>query len=421
MAHRRAEVRLLDVGIRRFARPHAVEEVLRVSRRRVEIHLRGAFDRDRFLRRARLLRLELPRFLRFDQEAIVVNIAGALRSAELDVSERAEIFVGRHNRVPVPFEVVEGRQAARRELEANRHRVRNGSVVVDDELPAHRANRRRRFFIQEPANHIEKVNALVRDLRAIFVPPTEFIRRNVFLIRPFGAGPDPKFPIEVFRRRGRFRLPHSVRVHIRTMASPRDRRPPDFVFEPDFRDLAIKRRRTAVNPDLNDALVFSRRFDHRSPFDDRRRERFFAVNVEPGLARLDRLIRVPMVRRRQDDRVDVGAFVNLAEVGFERLRTVAELLRRVGQRLRVDVAKGRDLHIVRLFERLQELRTAVGDAEERESDFIVGAENFGFRRRRLQRGQPESERRRGAALKESSAIRFRREIAVGHGGPLSLR
>src|SRR5690606_29232651 len=55
-------------------------------------------------------------------------------------------------------------------------------------------------------------------------------------------------------------------------------------------------------------------------FVDRKRERFFAVNVFASLHGLDRNFRVPMVRRADDHGVDVFAFEHFAiiflNVGF---------------------------------------------------------------------------------------------------------
>ena len=56
-----------------------------------------------------------------------------------------------------------------------------------------------------------------------------------------------------------------------------------------------------------DAVVFAGGFDDETRFFDRERQRFFAVNVFARHTGFDRDLRVPVVRRRADDHVDVVA------------------------------------------------------------------------------------------------------------------
>ena len=152
MAHRRAQMRLFNVCVRTLSRSHAVDKVLRVERRRVQILLRVAGKLINLRLRARFFLLELAGKFRFNDVAIIVDVTGSFRTAILDVSKRFEIFVRRHDRIAAAFEMIEGDESSGGELEARGEGVGNRSVVVDGEFSAHRADGDGRAFAQRPAD-----------------------------------------------------------------------------------------------------------------------------------------------------------------------------------------------------------------------------------------------------------------------------
>ena len=98
------------------------------------------------------------------------------------------------------------------------------------------------------------------------------------------------------------------------------------------------------------ALVFARGVHEFAAFADRERQRLLHVDVLAVAHRLDRVERVPVVRRAHDDRIDVGTRHHLAEVvvAFGILVLVARVdLRQRGVAVRlVDVADREDPHRV---------------------------------------------------------------------------
>ena len=64
-------------------------------------------------------------------------------------------------------------------------------------------------------------------------------------------------------------------------------------------------------------------------FIDRQRERLFAIDILAGFHRLNRYLRVPMVRRSDHDRIDIFAIENLAIVAI-RVRFLALALFHLG-------------------------------------------------------------------------------------------
>ena len=97
---------------------------------------------------------------------------------------------------------------------------------------------------------------------------------------------------------------------------------------------------------LHDPVVFPRRLDHPTAFDDVVARRFLGVNILACLAREDRDQRVPVVRRGVDNDVDLFVVEQAAEVLFGTGSLAAVFLDNshgLGEIGVVDVADGDDL------------------------------------------------------------------------------
>ena len=115
---------------------------------------------------------------------------------------------------------------------------------------------------------------------------------------------------------------------------------------------SMHRRAAAIHrADLHQLLVARRRLDHLAAFPHRVRRGLFDEDVLAGLQAPDRRERVPVVRRRDDDGIDVlvveGASKVLHEPGLERGDILQALVvdarrREVG----VDVAERLDLDVL---------------------------------------------------------------------------
>src|SRR5262249_36468943 len=113
------------------------------------------------------------------------------------------------------------------------------------------------------------------------------------------------------------------------------------------------RSAAALRPGLDDALVLARRLDHAPALDDVVRDRLLDVDVLAGLAGPDRRQRVPVVRRRDDERVNVLLFEDLADVllGLRRpLLLVLDDLDGGGQDAGIGIDDAGDLSAVKAAE-----------------------------------------------------------------------
>jgi hypothetical protein len=142
----------------------------------------------------------------------------------------------------------------------------------------------------------------------------------------------------------------------------------------DFSRLLAKRVRPALNSDLDDALGFVRRLDHRPPFGHDERQWLLNVHVLAGAAGVDHLQRVPVVGGGNDDGVHVLAIEELVVV-VELIRVRADLLGGEVEVWLIEVADRDDLRVLVGEERVEHLVAAIAQADEADADAIVGAEH----------------------------------------------
>ena len=144
--------------------------------------------------------------------------------------------------------------------------------------------------------------------------------------------------------------------------------------------LAHGRAAAVHRADLHDLAVGARRVDHLAPFPDGVRRRLLDVDVLAGLQRPDRGERVPVIRNRDDDGVDVLVVEDAPQVlHVARLERRDILQRRVvgarGEQVLVDVAERLDLDVLELGEALLQRVALSVDADAGGHDFVVGAEH----------------------------------------------
>ncbi len=182
-----------------------------------------------------------------------------------------------------------------------------------------------------------------------------------------------------------------ARLH-RPVGIPADRRPRLVAQAARHVDLAqaavvdelnrLPHGRTAAvhGPDLDDAVVVRGGLDHPPPFPHRVRRRLLDVDVLARLQRPDGRQRVPVVRRGDDDGVDVLVVHHAAQIlhepgpeGGHVLETlVVDPLR--GQ-IGVDVAQRFDFDVGQPREAALERIALAADADARRDHAVVGAED----------------------------------------------
>ncbi len=125
----------------------------------------------------------------------------------------------------------------------------------------------------------------------------------------------------------------------------------------------IERRTPPVRSDLNHAFVASSSLDHLASLVDRDGQRFFNVHVLAGVAGVDCLNGVPVIRRGDHHGIDVFTFHYFSEVTVGSLASATFFLG-LGQGSLVDIAQRHDLCIVMFHESIDQLASAVGHADE---------------------------------------------------------
>ncbi len=154
--------------------------------------------------------------------------------------------------------------------------------------------------------------------------------------------------------------------------------------------VGVVRSAALLRPHLDDAIVLARDVHHHAALADRQRQGLLDVDVLARLAGHHRRQRVPVVRRADDDRVDVGSVEHAAEVPghqFGRLREVPRHQILDLRALRViDVTERHDLRAQ--AQRLAQVAGAHAAATDQpHADAAVGAAHLGLRLRRDRAGQ----------------------------------
>jgi hypothetical protein len=132
--------------------------------------------------------------------------------------------------------------------------------------------------------------------------------------------------------------------------------------------------------DLHEALVLVRGVDHLTAFPHRVGCRLFDEHVLAGLETPDGRERMPVIRRRHDDRVDVLVVQHAPEILHE-----ARLERRHvrqplvvdprGREVRIDVAERLDFHVCKPGEAALERIALAANADAGEDHAVVGPDD----------------------------------------------
>ena len=279
---------------------------------------------------------------------------------------------------------------------------------------------------ERPVREVEEVRAEVRDLAArVVVEPAEPVEGAVAVVRHARSRAEPRVPVEARRRRLVLRVADPLRPLVLHVERAHGGDAPDRAVAQERRRFGEDGRRAPVEPDLAHAPVPSRRLHHAPALGHAQRERLLDVDVLAGLERVDRLQRVPVVGRRDDDRVDVAP-VEKPPVVLELLRRAADLRGGEVEVRLPQVADRHDLGVSLCEEAVEHLVAAVAEADEAEANAVVRpehtprAEGRGHaRRRRALREVPS--RRLGHAfapariIARGRATRARRSRPEGRG------
>src|SRR5687767_895812 len=274
---------------------------------------------------------------------------------------------------------------------------RRRGVVVDDDLRVRRvavvdvsetaadAQRvaRQARFAQEPARNVHLMDALVADVAvAVEVDPVPVVvdrtpTRIVPLRRHERRRPAP---LVVVHRRGdrlwAVRLADAVAALVAEATGHGDLAEVPRL-DPLHR-LAQPLARADLRARLDDLVVLLGGVHELAPLPHVVRDRLLDVHVLAVLDCPDRAERVPVVRRRDGDRVDFAARQQLANVGVG-LDVRAELrarLRLVEHR-RVGIADRNDAHALDLGEAREVVHASAVQADHGDADVVVGAEHIG--------------------------------------------
>ena len=241
------------------------------------------------------------------------------------------------------------------------------------------------------------MHAPVAHLARELLVPAEVVRRGRVLVRTERARPEPLVPVEPLRGLARGALADAVREEVGDARGAAHAERAVLAAVDLALQLAVDGAAAAVEAHAHDLLRRLLRVHHRAALGDRGGERLLAVDVLAGLDRVDRHDRVPVVGRRDVDRVDVRVLEEAAVVRVElaraRLHGVEDglflreqlavlvvedreaALEAPFKELRVergfvalevrvvDVAEGRDLHVGLAHEQVQHLRAAVAHAD----------------------------------------------------------
>ena len=128
-----------------------------------------------------------------------------------------------------------------------------------------------------------------------------------------------------------------------------------------------------LHSDLADPVVHARRLHDLRPFFDPQRQRLLDVDVLAGVERVDRGLRVPVVRRGDQHHIELLHLEQLAMIG-ERFR-VGRFLLGLVDLFRPDIAERRDLDIGIGLEQRHVVPASLAGSDHAENYFVVGAKD----------------------------------------------
>ncbi len=187
-------------------------------------------------------------------------------------------------------------------------------LFLSHEDAAGRADSRRRAQVQQPADHVEHVDAHVADDAVAVLherPPAAGVIDRA--VRPHRGRTRPHLVVQILRRRRVGRVAAIPHVIVTADLDVGDLAQLAFFDDPVL-GLDQVGRAPPLHVDLHDALVLAGRRDHRPGLDHVDADRFLDVHIRPGLAGGDHGQRVPVVRRRDVDDVELLLLEHLAPI-----------------------------------------------------------------------------------------------------------
>ena len=217
------------------------------------------------------------------------------------------------------LEDVELHRLAGRELEDAEHRVRNLRIraILRVVLAADRRDVTRRTLVHHPAHRVEIVDAPVADLTGEVRMPAEVVRRGRVLVGTIRPRPEPLVPIEPFRRITRRTLAEPVREDVRDTRGAARAERAVLARINRLLEFPIGVVSAAVEAHGHNLIGILLRVDHRAALGNRRRQRLLAIDILARLDCVNRHDRMPVVRRRNADGIDVLVGKELPVVGIE--------------------------------------------------------------------------------------------------------
>ena len=326
----------------------------------------------------------VPTRLGRDFPVAPVHIQGSLGAVEQDSVSREPSRVSVRDPVFV-------RADERRKLVARHDRVRGLAIVDQRVLASERGDGSRSLLRHRPEHDVEKVDAPVGHHPAGIVPEPPEVgeligvdAETVLVELPGGRRTEPHVPVEIGWRVGVGRLPDALRIHVGVVPRANEADRPQAPALHDVLGLSEVLAGSLLGADLDHAVVLAGGLDHHLPLVNGHRDRLLHVHVLAGLAGLDGHVGMPVIRSRDQDRVDVFGGDQLAEIRID-LGSGHHGQGEFEIRL-VDFAESDDFDVVGQFQdRSQVVPAATAASDHAEADLVLARLASCRRRHRGQR------------------------------------
>ena len=225
-----------------------------------------------------------------------------------------------------------------------------------------------------PMNDVERMLAQVGHLPAGVIPePAEMVDGAVGIIGALGRGTEPEVVVEFARRRGIWRIPETWEDVAKELDLDGDELA-DLTAANEFARAGVVGGRALLGADLDDAVVAASGVEHPAALFDEEREGLFDVNVFARAAGHHGHKGVPVVRRRDNEGVDVFVFEKLPEVVVTGGGASDGFDGGVEAGLK-DIGHGDDLGAGKAVEIARVQTPDEAKADDADADAVVGAEN----------------------------------------------
>ena len=272
----------------------------------------------------------------------------------------------------------------RRVIVEDNHGVGRGAVI-DVAKPATDTQdaRRQRRLAQGPAPHVHLVNALIAEVAVAGGPdPMPIIVQLLAHQRLFRRRAIPQ--VVVNARRNRLRAIHFADAGAALVAqAARAQDFPDVAFPHPLNAFSHAAARARLRAGLHDAVKLAGHLDDPATFPNVVGDRLLDIHILAGLHRPDGSERVPMVRRRKADDVNILVLQQLADVaiGFNLLAQVLVFLHLAVKDGLVHVAKRNHPGAFDRAQAIDVAHAAPIESDHREPDIAVGASRVRSSRR----------------------------------------